>query len=93
MSRWPVTTRAGPVLEQGAAMAADRVWNYATTTDLPPGQQVSVGVIGHGPPRAQNDQDANPWITLEKGIYMLRGARTHRTIGPWSETASTAIGG
>jgi hypothetical protein len=34
----------GAVLERGAATAADGVWNYVTTTDLPPGQQVSIEV-------------------------------------------------
>lgn len=35
---------AGAVLEQGAATAADGAWNYVTTTDLPPGQPVSIEV-------------------------------------------------
>ncbi len=34
----------GAVLEHGAAAAADGHWNYITTTDLPPGQPVSIEV-------------------------------------------------
>ena len=34
----------GAVLEHGAATAADGVWNYVTTADLPPGQPVSIEV-------------------------------------------------
>jgi len=48
----------GAVLEQGAATAADGVWNYVTTTNLPPGQQVSIEVTatdrpGHKTTKAQ----------------------------------------
>lgn len=34
----------GAVLEHGAATAADGVWNYVTTTDLPPGHPISIEV-------------------------------------------------
>jgi hypothetical protein len=48
----------GAVLEQGAATAADGVWNYVTTTNLPAGQQVSIEVTatdrpGHKTTRTQ----------------------------------------
>ena len=43
---------AGAVLEQGAATPAGEgaTWNYVATTDLPPGQQVSIEVTATNRP-------------------------------------------
>jgi hypothetical protein len=66
---------AGAVLEQGAATLADGVWNYVTTANLPPGQQVSIEVTATDRPGPKTTKTQTPgWP--EGREFAAKGRRT-----------------